>query len=226
MDCTTCMPRKSWDLPFLAEPEEVPALRRVLRTHLRLWGLHESMDAAELCVSEFVANVINHVGTGTPSTLAVSMNGTALRIEVHDPDTRVLPILRQADAGSETGRGMTLVDAVADRWGVQLHPDRKVTWCEIATRLTSPDGHAGGPGVSRATALLGGYMAGRPPRKWGPSRISRRMAEAVVIGVITDLLHWLRAHGCDADEALDHAQTHFEQQIEEAGSRSHQPAGW
>jgi hypothetical protein len=52
------------------------------------------------------------------------------------------------------------------------------------------------------------------------------MAEAVVISVITDLLHWLRAHGCDADEALDHAQTHFELQIEEAGSWSHQPAGW
>ncbi|MCX5421097.1 ATP-binding protein [Streptomyces sp. NBC_00078] len=217
MDCTTCMPRKSWDLPFLAESEEAAALRRVLRTHLRLWGLHESIDAAQLCVSEFVANVINHVGPGTPTTLAVSMNGTYLRIEVHDPDTRALPILQQADADSETGRGMALVDAVADRWGVQLHPDRKVTWCELATGLTSPNGHAGGARVTRAEALLGSYTAATLPSESGTSRMRMRMAEETVIDVITDFLHWLRAHGRDADEALDRAQTHFEVQIEEVG---------
>ena len=85
MDCTMRMPRKPWDLPFLAESEEVGALRRILRTRLGLWGLHESIEAAQLCVSELVANVINHVGPGTPTTLVVSMNGTHLRIEVHDP---------------------------------------------------------------------------------------------------------------------------------------------
>jgi anti-sigma regulatory factor (Ser/Thr protein kinase) len=133
------MPRKSWDLLFLAELEEVAALRRVLRSHLRLWGLHDVIDAAELCVGEFVANVINHVGLGTPTTLVVSMNGRHLRIEVHDPDARALPILQRADADSETGRGMVLVDAVADRWGVLLRPAGKVTWCELATGLPFPN---------------------------------------------------------------------------------------
>lgn len=77
MDCITCMPRKPWDLAFLAEPEEVAALRRLVRIHLGLWGLHELVDAAQLCVSELVSNVITHVGPGTPTTLAVSMKGTA-----------------------------------------------------------------------------------------------------------------------------------------------------
>lgn len=147
MDCaSTCMSRKPWDLAFTAEPEEVAGLRRVMRAHLELWGLHGVIESAQLCVSELVANVITHVGIGTPTTLAVSMNGTYLRIEVHDPDTRVLPTLLAAGSEAESGRGVALVDSVTDRWGVQLRADRKVTWCELATGLTAPDGHGEGLG--------------------------------------------------------------------------------
>jgi anti-sigma regulatory factor (Ser/Thr protein kinase) len=124
---------RPWDLVFTAEPEEVAVLRRVMRLHLDIWGLHDVNDDAQLCLSELVSNVIRHVGRGTPATLAVSMRGTRLRIEVHDPDTRALPTLISADFEAEVGRGMALVDAIADRWGVVLHAERKVTWCEIPT---------------------------------------------------------------------------------------------
>ncbi|GAB2990035.1 hypothetical protein GCM10023080_064860 [Streptomyces pseudoechinosporeus] len=209
------MPRKPWDLYFTAEPEEVAALRRIMRLHLGTWGLHEIVDSAQLCVSELVANVITHVGLGTPTTLAVSMSGTHLRIEVHDPDTRALPTLVHAGSDSEGGRGMALVDAIADRWGVQLHGDRKVTWCELATGLSSPQGHCGGARVTRAEAMLGLYGAARLPRTAAPSTLSVAVAEEAAIDVIADLLHWLRVHGCDADEALDRAQTHFEAEVAE-----------
>lgn len=208
-----CLQRKPWKLPFLALPGEVASLRRMLRTHLTLWGLHESIEMAQLCVSELVANVINHVGPGTPTTLVVCMNRTYLRIEVHDPDTRALPVLTETGTDSEAGRGMTLVDAVTDRWGVDLHADGKVTWCEWATGLTSPEGHAGGSGVSRAEALPGCCTVVKNRSESGPSRLTMRMTEEAAIDVISDLLHWLRAHGCDADELLDRAQTHFEAQI-------------
>ncbi|MER7106357.1 ATP-binding protein [Streptomyces sp. NPDC000229] len=214
MDVCRCgVSRKSWEIPFLAEAEEVSGLRNVIRTHLRLWGLSKQVDAAQLCVSELVANVITHVGAGTPTTLAVSMSGTHLRIEVHDPDTRALPTLIQAGPDAECGRGMGLVDAVADRWGVQLRADRKVTWCEIATGLTAPDGHSGGPRVTRAEAMLALYGAARLPRAATPSLLSVAVAEEAAIDVIADLLHWLQAHGCDPDEALDRAQTHFEAEL-------------
>lgn len=134
------MSRKPWSLDFLAEPEEVAALRGVLRIHLGLWGLDELVDAAQLCLSELVSNVITHVGVGTPATLAVSMAGTRLRIEVQDPDTRALPTLREVDVNSESGRGMALITCTADRWGVQLRVDGKVTWCELSTKLASPNG--------------------------------------------------------------------------------------
>ncbi|MGQ4387862.1 ATP-binding protein [Streptomyces sp. SAS_270] len=215
----TCMPRTPWDLPFAAEPEEVAALRRIMRIHLKCWGLQELTDAAQLCVTELVSNVITHVGAGTPTTLAVSMSGTRLRIEVHDPDTRALPTLIQAEADSEGGRGMALVEAVAERWGVQLGEDRKVTWCELATNLTSPNGHSGGAQVARAEAILGLYAAAALPcaMSEGPRALSVAVAEDAAIDVIADVLLWLRAHGCDADEALDRAQMHFEAEAAVSG---------
>lgn len=210
--CRVEVRRKAWELPFVAEPEELAGLRRVMRLHLERWGLPHCIDAARLCVNELVSNVIRHVGDGTPTTLAVSMNGTRLRIEVHDPDTRVLPTLRSADTEDEYGRGLSLVDAMADGWGVVLHADSKVTWCELATGLTAPDGHVGEPWVMRAEALLGLYGAVRRPRTDGGTRLTLAVAEEAAIDVIADLLHWLRAHGCDPDEALDRAQVHAEAQ--------------
>lgn len=220
MDCaSTCMPRKPWDLAFTAEPEEVAGLRHVMRAHLELWGLHGVIESAQLCVSELVANVITHVGIGTPTTLAVSMNGTYLRIEVLDPDTRVLPTLLAADPDAESGRGMALVDSVTDRWGVQLRADRKVTWCELATGLTAPDGHGGGPRVARAEAVLTLSGSLKPPYLAGRERIHVAVAEETAIDLIADLLHWLRAHGCDPDTALDRAQDHFEAEVAERAVR-------
>ncbi|MEU9287519.1 ATP-binding protein [Streptomyces sp. NPDC048275] len=219
MGCAGCVQRKPWDIPFVAEPREVSALRRMMRLHLGLWGLHEISEAAQLCVTELVSNVITHVGAGTPTTLAVSMNGTHLRIEVQDPDTRALPTLIQAGADSEGGRGMALVDATADRWGVQLHPDRKVTWCELATGLNSPNGHSGGAPVARAGAMLGLYGAAKLSGDLSPSALSVAVAQESAINVIADLLHWLRVHGLDADEALDRAQTHFEAEVERTGNK-------
>ncbi|XUL94164.1 ATP-binding protein [Streptomyces galilaeus] len=207
------MSRKPWDLAFAAEPEEVAALRRIVRLHLGMWGLHDVTDGAQLCVSELVSNVITHVGAGTPATLAVSMNGTRLRIEVHDPDPRALPTLVDGTSDSEGGRGMVLVDAVADRWGVLLHQDRKVTWCELETGLNTSNGHVGTASVMRAELLLGLYTTARLPQEPGLGRLRTTMAEEAVIEVIADVLHWLRAHGCDPEEILDRAQTHFEVQI-------------
>lgn len=205
------MPRKLWDIAFTAEPAEVAALRRIMRMHLGVWGLDDLVDEAQLCLSELVANVITHVGPGTPATLAVSLNGTHLRIEVHDPDTRALPVLGDAGPDSEGGRGMALVDALADRWGVLLRPDRKVTWCELATNLTAHNGHMTAPGVMRAEALLGFYASVQSPRRPElSSKLASAVAEDTAIAAITDFLHWFRAHGRDADDMLDRAQTRFE----------------
>ena len=204
--------RKPWSLPFVAEPEEVAALRRLMRLHLGLWGLSDIVDAAQLCVSELVSNVITHVGPGTPTTLAVSMNGPHLRIEIQDPDTRALPTLLESGVDCEGGRGMALVNAIAVRWGVELRADRKVTWCELAAELDLAVSEQDSPRLSRAEGLLDIYGAEQAPRATsaGSHRLCLARAEEAAIDIIADLLHWLHTHGHDADDILDRAQTHFE----------------
>ncbi|MER7568579.1 ATP-binding protein [Streptomyces sp. NPDC097941] len=214
MDCIAGVPRKPWSLPFTAEPQEVAALRRIMRLHLGLWGLHGVIDAAQLCVSELASNVITHVGTGTPATLVVSMSGSRLRIEVHDSDTRALPVLLDAGLDAETGRGMALISAVTDRWGVQLQADQKVTWCELPTGLSSAEEHSGGARVNRVESLLSNYGCERA-RLWLAGTGAVAVVEEAAIDVMVDVLHWFRAHGRDADEALDRAQTRFEVEAEE-----------
>lgn len=150
-----CIKRKPWELPFVAEPSEIAGLRRVLKLHLTLWGLPDLIETAQICVTELVSNVIKHVGAGVPAKLAVSMSGTYLRIELHDPDRRALPTLLNAGCEAETGRGVALVDAVTDRWGAILRADSKVVWCELATDLTGPNGHTDSPQVAHAESTSG-----------------------------------------------------------------------
>jgi anti-sigma regulatory factor (Ser/Thr protein kinase) len=134
--------RIGWELKCVAEPEELAALRRIIRLHLVQWGLPHVVDTAQLCVSELVTNVIDHVGVGTPMVLGLSMRGTHVRIEVRDPDPRALPTLVAAERDAEGGRGMAIVSEVADRWGVLPGPDSKVTWCELAARGGAVNGVA------------------------------------------------------------------------------------
>ncbi|MGZ3099382.1 ATP-binding protein [Streptomyces sp. H72] len=204
------MAQPSWVVDFAALEEEVATLRRNVGAYLGAWGVPDLVDEAQLCVSELVANVITHVGVGTPTTLVVQLSGTSLRIEVHDPDTRALPTLVAADSESERGRGMALVGAVTNRWGVQLGADRKVTWCELATGLPPVSGHDGCLRMTRVETVVGLYGAQGP--QLGPrlGRLGVAEGEKAAIRVIADLLHWLGAHGCDADDVLDRAQARFE----------------
>ncbi|MFE7396937.1 ATP-binding protein [Streptomyces sp. NPDC057557] len=211
-----CMTRKPWELPFLAEPEEVAGLRRVVRLHLRLWGLSDVSDAAETCVSELAANVIRHIGEGTPCTLTAEMRGTHLRIGLRDPDTRALPTLLSAGPDAEAGRGLALVDAVSERWGVILGADSKLVWCDLVTRLASPGGHVDDPRVAKGEACLTLYSGGVASVR-GTGRAHAAFQQEVAIDLIADLLHWLLAHGYDPDEALDRAQTHFEAELSQVG---------
>ncbi|MGW4228762.1 ATP-binding protein [Streptomyces sp. NPDC004980] len=188
-----------------------------MRFRLELWGLVEVVHPAQVCLSELVGNVIKHVGAGTPTCLGVSMNGGLLRIEVTDPGGRTLPTLVRATDEMEHGRGMCLVDGIADRWGVVLSGNSKITWCELATGLRSSDDHVDAPQVAKAEALLGLCGIGVRPRPSGPGRLSLAEAEEVAIDLIADLLHWLQAHGLDPDGALDRAQAYVDTELREAG---------
>ncbi|MFJ1639609.1 MULTISPECIES: ATP-binding protein [unclassified Streptomyces] len=113
---------------LLAVPKAVPELRHTLRE--RCGGM-DSPDLL-LCVSELMTNVIVHLGEGTPVTLRVAgTHSGRVRVELSDPEPGVWPTLLVAGPGDEAGRGLSLVDAVALRWGVDQGPYGKTVWCEL-----------------------------------------------------------------------------------------------
>jgi len=216
-----CVGREPWLHAFVAHPNEVAQLRRMLRLRLILWGLPDHVDAAQICVSELVTNVIRHVGEGTPVTLRMVLSEPYLRLEVEDPDTRALPTLLATNVALESGRGMALVDAVADhRWGVILRDASKVVWCELAIDASVACSQGIGPRVTRAESILDLYGSWPLPHggatAGGGSLLSMAAAEEAAIGVMADVLHWLCAHGYDPDDVLDRAQNHFEAGLGEA----------
>ncbi|GHH24261.1 hypothetical protein GCM10018780_74360 [Streptomyces lanatus] len=215
-----CVGREPWVHKFAAQPSELAELRRTLKLRLILWGLPDHVDAAQICMSELVTNVIRHVGEGTPSTLRAALNGPYLRLEVTDPDTRALPTLLTVSSALESGRGMALVDTLTDhRWGVSVQGDRKVVWCELATDTAVACGTTIAPHVTRAGAILDLYGSWQLPREKVQSGrgsvLGAAAAEEAAVGVMADVLHWLHAHGHDPDDVLDRAQTHFEAELGE-----------
>lgn len=102
-------------------------LRRILRASLNHWGRSDLADTAELVLTELVTNALVHT-TGPGIRVRVSAQGAHLRIEVNDfsPGGR-LP--RPAEPYAEHGRGLLIVDALAEKWGVS--DDRTNVWCTL-----------------------------------------------------------------------------------------------
>lgn len=108
-------------------------LARLLATErLRTWGLPP--DPAALVVAELAANAVVHGRvTGRDFRLTLYAVAGTLRIEVTDTRGDRLPRVGDADPDGASGRGLLLVDALADRWGVMPGlPPRKTVWAEIA----------------------------------------------------------------------------------------------
>ncbi|WP_369030441.1 MULTISPECIES: ATP-binding protein [Streptomyces] len=108
---------------------EVPEARRAMRELLRHWGRPGSSEIAELLTSELVTNALVHTDRDAVLTATVSPHG--LRVEVRDFVGR-RPRLRVPDADDGThGRGLVLVESLADAWGVRAHGVGKAVWFEL-----------------------------------------------------------------------------------------------
>jgi anti-sigma regulatory factor (Ser/Thr protein kinase) len=107
--------------------------RRVLDGALAEWGLGHLAEAADLLTSELVTNAVLH--GAEPASLTIytdrEADGGLLFIEVDDanPDT---PDLRGTDENAESGRGLMIVEAVAEDWGCDLTEAGKRVWASLA----------------------------------------------------------------------------------------------
>ncbi len=104
--------------------------RRFLRQVLADWSLTDMEDAATLAVSELVTNALVHARTG--AVLHLLQRHGRLRVSVSDQAGDVPTRPRDADDEATNGRGLTLVAAVASRWGTDQQADGgKTVWLEI-----------------------------------------------------------------------------------------------
>ncbi|MEU2108863.1 ATP-binding protein [Streptomyces sp. NPDC019507] len=118
------------------DPAEVGRARRWARSRLAGSGIGDDEPLAEtlvLLISELVTNAVVH--TGCPAVLRMlfglgAAEAGTVRVEVADTCARP-PQPRRAAGDDTGGRGLELVDGLADRWGWKREGAGKSIWCEV-----------------------------------------------------------------------------------------------
>jgi PAS domain S-box-containing protein len=129
------VPRDSPQMGFvtLAVPpvaESVASVRRFAHNALTSWDIPVAVIGdLILVVSELVTNAILH--SRSPIELRLSRTSDRIVVAVHDGSTAV-PRRLQSNLEAEHGRGLHLVSAISDQWGVRPTEDGKSVWCEVS----------------------------------------------------------------------------------------------
>ena len=165
------------ELTLGGEPDAVPKARRFTAKSLAAEPGHLIEDAEQV-VSELVTNAILH--GSEPVTLRILRGEHTLRLEVEDGG-RTLPVVGLPSPDTMTGRGLSLVAALASGWGVEESAGGKIVWAELAEE----------PG-QLAPAVASGLDIELEPRPGAPDPGSRH---TVRLGAVrTDLLLAAKAH--------------------------------
>lgn len=134
---------------FRRERRSVPAARDFAHAFLAAWGLAGTERGADvlLCVSELATNALVHgVPPGRQFRLVLRCDGRVLHAEVHDSGGGVPRVGDHPDGTDEGGRGLLLVSALSDKWGVRERDFGKVVWAEFACEGGGVSGLALGAG--------------------------------------------------------------------------------
>jgi anti-sigma regulatory factor (Ser/Thr protein kinase) len=119
-----------------AVPQSAARARQLVENTLRAREVDaQIVETAVLLTSELITNAIMHTNHG-PLTLDVGNNGIRIRISVGDTSSE-LPSVAPLNEETEHGRGLWLVQILADHWGAQRHHSSgKSVWFELAADQT------------------------------------------------------------------------------------------
>ena len=112
------MLQSSFHLP--PSPDAPATARRLVALLLRQWQLadEDARESTLLVVSELVTNAVQHAPDVAPVEVCLELHPAELVVAVVDPSP-VVPRQRPAGPHDESGRGLSIVEAVARRWGVE-----------------------------------------------------------------------------------------------------------
>jgi anti-sigma regulatory factor (Ser/Thr protein kinase) len=148
-----CPRQAHWELP--ADPSVAAKCRALVRETLAEWGLHDLIDDVVVVVTELLGNAIIH--GGPPIHLVLHAGQGTLAGSVTDRGDG-WPRLCAAGTELEHGRGLCIVAALTDRWGVEpvLGGSGKTIWFTCASRSPGT-ARAPSPGVLEPPSVGGRY---------------------------------------------------------------------
>jgi anti-sigma regulatory factor (Ser/Thr protein kinase) len=116
-------------------PASASLARRELVSELTSVGLPaELLDDAALVISELVGNAVRHARPALPGALEASwtIRARSLEVAVMDGGGDALPVASAATPDSIGGRGLAIVEALADCWGVRRSGNNIVVWAQLS----------------------------------------------------------------------------------------------
>ena len=121
----------TWSEVFLPVPEAVAPARRFASATLGSWGGPDLVWQASLLTSELATNAVVH--GRSPFRLGVLRQSGGVRLAIEDMAS-AWPEIRAAGLHDLDGRGMAIVEALADRCGYDAVPGGKIAWAELPDR--------------------------------------------------------------------------------------------
>lgn len=137
-------PSRYYAVELHALPSRIGQVRRIVSAHLRHWHLDALVDPAVLGVTELLTNVHRHARPDKRCTVEVELLLDRLTVSVRDHDPRMPEAgdrdpLDAYDELATSGRGLAIVRAVSESWGVRpCGTGGKVVWFTLAAQ---PDPH-------------------------------------------------------------------------------------
>ncbi|MEU3991404.1 ATP-binding protein [Streptomyces platensis] len=131
MSGRTCIKR------FRVRADSISAVRLHVRLTLTDWKLGGLIEDAVLIAGELATNTVRHTkGTGDYFELALRRRNGILVLEVADSYQWRMPELQKPAPDAPSGRGLLLVDALSENWGVRPRDPGKTVWAHLPLHRT------------------------------------------------------------------------------------------
>jgi anti-sigma regulatory factor (Ser/Thr protein kinase) len=133
-------PSRHCSVELQALPSRIGQVRRIVSAQLRYWRLDPLIDRAALGVTELLTNVHRHAQPDKNCTVEIELQLDRLTVSVRDHDPRLPVVEEGTDIApmATCGRGLAMVAAVSESWGVRPHDDGKVVWFTLPAPTDTP----------------------------------------------------------------------------------------